>query len=109
MGKRLAAVSAMVLVMTGMVYAERSETPRIDLRQANWERRIDQSSASGQLNEREAARLNHRQDWIDKMEDKAKTDGRMTNRERARIEHAQDRAARHIAREKHDRQGARHR
>jgi hypothetical protein len=44
-----------------------------------------------------------------KMDDRAKSDGVMTKKERARIVAAQDRASRHIAREKHDRQGRRHR
>ena len=44
-----------------------------------------------------------------KMDDRAKSDGVMTKKERARIVAAQDRASRHIAREKHDRQGKRHR
>jgi peptidoglycan hydrolase CwlO-like protein len=109
MEKMLVAVSAMVLLMTGMAYAEGTETPRIDQRQANQERRIDQGIANGQLNEKEVARLNHQQDRIDNTENKAKADGTVTKKERARIAHAQDRASRHIAREKHDRQGARHR
>lgn len=81
-----------------------AETPRIDQRQANQERRIDQGIASGQLNEREATRLNNQQEHIDKMEDKAKSDGAVTKKERARISHAQDRTSSHIARQKHDRQ-----
>jgi uncharacterized membrane protein YebE (DUF533 family) len=43
------------------------------------------------------------------MEDRAKSDGVVTNKERARIGAAQNRASRHIAREKHDAQGKRHR
>jgi hypothetical protein len=100
-------VSAVVL-MTGVAFAE-NETPGIDQRQANQEQRVDHGIASGQLNKREADRLNNQQGHINKMEDKAKSDGVMTNKERARIVAAQDRAARHIAREKHDRQGKRHR
>ncbi|HLZ34908.1 MAG TPA: hypothetical protein VKP13_12895 [Nitrospira sp.] len=42
------------------------------------------------------------------MEDRAKADGVVTHKERARIGTAQNRASRHIAREKHDRQGKRH-
>ncbi|MBK5282328.1 MAG: hypothetical protein JJE16_09595 [Nitrospiraceae bacterium] len=103
----LFAVSALLL-MTGISYAQ-AETPVIDQRQTNQEQRIDQGIASGQLNEREANRLNKQQDHIDKMENRAKSDGVMTKRERARIGAAQDRASRHIAREKHDRQGKRHR
>lgn len=108
MKRMLLAVSAMTLLMTGMAYAE-AETPVIDQRQANQEQRIDQGSASGQLNEREANRLNKQQGHINKMEDKAKSDGVVTKKEKARIHHAQDRTSRHIAREKHDAQGKRHR
>ena len=107
MKQMLLAVSALVL-MIGMPYAQ-AETPVIDQRQANQEQRIDQGIASGQLNEREANRLNKQQEHINKMEDRAKSDGVMTKKERARIGAAQARASRHIAREKHDRQGKRHR
>lgn len=103
------ALSVTVLLTSGMAYAEGTETPKIDQREANQERRIDRGITSGQLNEREADRLSHQQDRIDNMENKAKADGTVTNKERARIEHAQNDASRHIAREKHDRQGNRHR
>jgi opacity protein-like surface antigen len=108
MKKMLLAVSAMTLMTSGMVFAQ-AETPVIDQRQTNQEQRIDQGVASGQLNEREANRLNKQQEHVNKMEDRAKSDGVMTKRERARIGAAQHRASRHIAREKHDRQGKRHR
>ena len=91
------------LCAPALVFAQ-AETPKIDQRQANQERRIDQGIASGQLNEREANRLNNQQEHINKMEDKAKSDGVVTKKERARIGHAQDRTSRHIARQKHDRQ-----
>lgn len=107
MKQMLLAVSALVL-MTGMPYAQ-AETPVIDQRQTNQEQRIDQGIASGQLNEREANRLNKQQEHVNTMEDRAKSDGVMTKKERARVGAAQDRASRHIAREKHDRQGKRHR
>jgi opacity protein-like surface antigen len=103
----LLTMSAVVL-MTGVAFAE-NETPRIDQRKTNQEQRVDQGIAGEQLNEREADRLNTQQGHINKMEDKAKSDGVMTKKERARIVAAQDRAARHIAREKHDRRGKRHR
>ena len=103
MKKMLLAISGMMLLMAGVAYAN-AETPRIDQRQANQERRIDQGIASGGLNEKEAARLNKQQGHIDNMENKAKADGTVTKKERAKIKHAQDRASGHIAREKHDRQ-----
>ncbi len=108
MKRILLAVSAISLMTSGLAFAE-AETPVIDQRQTNQEQRIDQGIASGQLNEREANRLNRQQERINKMEDRAKSDGVMTKKERARIGAAQARASRHIAREKHDRQGKRHR
>jgi opacity protein-like surface antigen len=107
MKQMLLAVSALV-VMAGIPFAQ-AETPVIDQRQVNQEQRIDQGIASGQLNERESNRLNKQQEHVNKMEDRAKSDGVITKKERARIGAAQDRASRHIAREKHDRQGKRHR
>ena len=46
MKRMLLAVSAMTLLMTGIGYAE-AETPVIDQRPANQEKRIDQGIASG--------------------------------------------------------------
>lgn len=106
--KMLLVGCGLTLGLSGMVSAQ-AETPVIDQRQANQEKRIDQGIASGQLNEREANRLNKQQEHLNKMEDKAKADGVVTKGERARIDRAQDRASRHIAREKHDAQGKRHR
>ena len=108
MKKTLLAVCGLILGINGLALAH-ANTPVIDERQANQEQRIDQGISSGQLNEREANRLNKQQEHINKMEDRAKSDGVMTKKERARIVAAQDRASRHIAREKHDRQGKRHR
>ena len=106
--KQILITVSIVVLMTGVAFAE-NETPGIDQRQTNQEQRVDQGIASKQLNEREADRLNTQQREITKMEEKAKSDGVMTRKERARIAAAQDRAARHIAREKHDRKGKRHR
>jgi opacity protein-like surface antigen len=108
MKKMLVAVSGTMLLMAGMAFAE-AETPVIDQRQANQEQRIDRGITSGQLNEKEADRLNKQQEQVNKMENRAKSDGVMTEKERARISAAQARASRPITREKHDRQGKRHR
>ena len=106
MKKLLLAVSAMTLMMSGIVFAQ-AETPMIDQRQANQDQRIDQGIASGQLNEQEAKRLRRQREYVNKMEDRALSDDVMTKRERARIGAAQNRTSHHIAREKHDRQGTR--
>ena len=86
--------------------AQTPSTPRIDQRQANQERRIEQGQASGQLTEKERARLEKGQAHVQKMEDKAAADGKVTKKERARLEHAQDKQSRKIYRQKHDKQKA---
>ncbi len=104
--KRIMWALALCASMSSSAFAE-GETPVIDQRQANQEKRIDHGLATGQLNEREANRLEREQHRIDRMENRAKSDGVVTDKERARIRAAQNRASRHIAREKHDRQAAR--
>ena len=97
-----AAIAAVVLP----AFAQTSSTPRIDQRQANQERRIEQGVKSGALNKKEAARLEKGQARVQKMENKAMADGKVTPAERARIEKAQNRESKKIFREKHDKQTA---
>lgn len=87
-------------------FAQTQSTPRVDQRQSNQERRIDQGASSGQLNQKEAARLEKGQARVQKMEDKAAADGKVTAKERVRMEHAQDKQSRRIHRQKHDKQTA---
>ncbi len=77
-------------------------TPRVDQREANQQRRIEQGEKSGQLTPREASRLEREQGRIDRAEDRAKADGKVTARERGHLDNMQDRASRDIRREKHD-------
>lgn len=105
--KTIATLVLLTLVAVPTAWAQSSQTPVIDQRQANQERRIDQGIASGELNRREARRLDRQQNHIDNVENRAKSDGTVTARERARIGAAQARASHDIFREKHDRQGAR--
>ena len=86
--------------------AQTQSTPRIDQRQANQERRIEQGEKSGALTPKEATRLEKGQAHVQKMESKAAADGKVTKKERARIEKAQDHQSRRIYREKHDKQKA---
>ena len=83
-----------------------ANTPRIDKRQANQERRIDQGIASGALTKRETRRLEKEQAHIDKAEDKAKADGSVTAQERKRLTKMQNHASHDIYRQKHDQQTA---
>ena len=98
--KTLAVLS---LVLPAIAFAQ-ANTPRVDQRQANQERRIDQGVASGSLTQREANRLDRGQDRVDNMENRAKSDGVVTRGERARMHQAQDRQSARIYRQKHDRQ-----
>jgi uncharacterized membrane protein YebE (DUF533 family) len=84
--------------------AQVQSTPRIDQRQQNQERRIEQGEKSGALTPKEAARLEKGQARVRKMEKKAVADGKVTKKERASIERAQNRQSRNIEREKHDAQ-----
>jgi hypothetical protein len=79
-------------------------TPRIDQREANQEKRIQQGVKSGQLTPRETARLQAEQGRIERAEQRAKADGKVTPQERAKLTRMQDHASRDIAREKHDKQ-----
>lgn len=89
-----------------LAQSDTTSTPRIDKRQDNQQKRIDQGVASGALNQKEAARLEKGQQRVEKMEDKATADGKVTAKERRRIEHAQDNQSKKIYREKHDKQKA---
>ena len=81
-------------------------TPRIDQRQANQEKRVDQGIASGELNKRETRRLEKEQVAVNRAEDKAKADGTVTKKERTRLHKMQNHASRDIYRQKHDAQTA---
>ena len=107
MKQMLLTVSALVLI-TGVAFAE-NEPSGINQRQTSQEQLASQDIVTGQLNQREEDRLIKQREHINQMEAKAKSHGVMTERERDRIVTAQDRAARHIAREKHDRRSKRHR
>ena len=79
-------------------------TPRIDQRQANQERRIEQGVASGQLTPREAARLEKGEQRIENAEARAKVDGQVTQQERTHLKHMENKESRAIYQQKHDRQ-----
>jgi hypothetical protein len=102
----IVAVVIAAVALPGFAFAQTASTPRIDQRQANQEKRIEQGVQSGELNKKEAARLEKGQAHVQKMENKAVADGKVTNKEKERIEHAQNVQSRRIAREKHDQQKA---
>ena len=106
---RLTMIALAVAALPGIAAAQSTDTTstkRIDQRQANQEKRIEQGEKSGQLNQKEAARLEKGQARVQKKEDKAVADGKVTKKERKQIEHAQDQQSKKIHREKHDKQTA---
>jgi len=81
-------------------------TPRIDQRQANQEKRIDQGISSGALTAKETAKLDKRETKIESDKLAAKSDGKVTKAERRKLKHEENRASAAIRRQKHDRQVA---
>ena len=104
MSIRIVAIACAAVFASGAAFAQTTSTPRIDKRQENQQKRIDEGVKSGQLNEKEARRLEKGQQRVQKAEDKAMADGTMSAKEKHKIEHMQDRESRKIAREKHDKQ-----
>lgn len=95
-----------IALLTTLSLAAQAQTPRVDQRQANQDRRIEQGVAAGSLTASEAARLERQQDRVQNLEDRAKADGQVTKRERAGLHAAQDHASRSIARKKHNGRGS---
>lgn len=100
-------VAAIISALALPALAQTQSTPRIDTRQANQERRIEQGQKSGALTGKEADRLEKGQAHVQKMENRAVADGKVTKKERHRIQHAQDQQSKRIYRQKHDKQTAR--
>ncbi len=97
------ALTILFATVAGQAYAQ-VDSPRIDQRQLNQERRIDQGTASGSVTQREANRLERGQQRVERIEARAEADGVLTRREQARVHRAQDRQSQRIAMQKHDRQ-----
>lgn len=108
LNKWLYAVAAVMTIASTVVVphdaAAQTNTPRIDQREANQAKRIEQGVASGELNQREAARMRNGQNRVIKMEDRAKADGVVTAQERAKILKVQNQQSKRIYRQKHDAQ-----
>jgi hypothetical protein len=79
-----------------------AETPVVDQRQLNQEKRIEQGVDSGRLTGHEANKLEAQQNRIENAEAKAKADGVVTRAERIRLGHRQNKASHNIYRKKHN-------
>ena len=100
------ALALTTLPALAFAQSDTTSTPRIDKRQANQERRIEQGEKSGALTPKEAGKLEKGQAHVQRMENKAVADGKATAKERKHIEHAQDKQSKKIYHEKHDNQTA---
>jgi len=101
------AISATLAVASIGAFAQAASapaTPRVDKREANQEKRIEQGVASGQLNAKETHRLDKEQAKITQAETKAKADGKVTKHERRKLDKMQDAASKDIHAQKHDAQ-----
>lgn len=96
-------VAAAAFAIASSAFAGPNDTPGIDKREANQEKRIEQGVKSGALTQKEAANLERGQARVEKMEAKAKADGKVTRQERKRIHKAQDHQSKKIYRAKHNR------
>lgn len=102
-------ISTVLAAAAVAAWADGTETPRVDQRQAQQAERIEQGQASGALTAREARRLQHRQGAIGHAEAHAKADGSVSLQERGRLHQMQNHASGDIRRQKHDRQHERQR
>jgi len=99
--KRLMALF-LATAFSGAAFAQ--STPRVDKREANQEKRIENGKESGQLTNREAARLEAHEDKLKADEAAAKADGKVTKKERVKLNREANRNSKRIAKQKHDRQ-----
>jgi hypothetical protein len=83
-------------------WAQSTDTPRIDKREANQTDRIEQGMNSGALTPGETARLDRGQARVQADEAAAKADGKVTKRERRALTHAQNHQSHRIHDLKHN-------
>ena len=102
----VASITILSATFIAPAFAQGTNTPNIDKREANQAARIEQGKASGELTTKEAARLDAGQAKVAAKEAKAKSDGVVTKKERAKLERAENKQSRKIKKQKHDAQKA---
>ena len=95
---------ALLTLLSASSWAQTPATPRVDQREANQEKRIEQGVASGALTSRETLRLEREQKHVAVAEARAKADGTVTAQERKRLHKMQHAASHDIKNQKHDAQ-----
>jgi len=103
--KRIIITTVIMLVLSAAsVFGQRSTVPN-SARQGAQQARIAQGAGSGELTRRETRVLEREQKKIQIERRLAQADGKVTPAEKRFLRREQNRASRHIARQKHDRQG----
>src|ERR1700759_5228304 len=102
--KRIFSILFTVSVLFGSVamVSAQTHTPKINERERNQQRRINQGIKSGELNRREARRLEAQEGRIRADEKIDKADGKVTPKERRQLERELNRTSKHICNQKHD-------
>ncbi len=94
-------ISAAVFAQTATPPAS-TNTPVIDKRAANQEKRIEAGQASGALTSKESANLEKRETKLNNDIAAAKSDGKVTKAERAKLTKEENRDSKKIYRKKHN-------
>jgi hypothetical protein len=104
--KRIFSLVFTVSLLFGItaIASAQTHTPRINQRERNQQRRINQGIRSGELTRGEARRLEAQQGRIRADEAIDKADGKVTPKERRQLERELNRTSKHIYNQKHDRQ-----
>ncbi len=105
-------IAVVILAAAGSAFAQTpvaapkdpAATPKLDQRQANQQKRIEQGVASGALTPKETVKLEKREGKLEADKLSAKADGTVTTAERRKLRREAKRASHRIAKQKHDAQ-----
>ncbi|MFZ6771420.1 hypothetical protein ACO0LB_01760 [Undibacterium sp. SXout7W] len=101
--KSIKFASALVItLLAGSVFAQSTDTPRIEKRQERQQKRIAKGIDSGALTAKESANLEKREAKIEADKQAAKSDGVVTKSEKVKLEHEENRASKRIFAKKHN-------
>lgn len=89
-------------LLAAPVFAQNTNTPKIDQRQENQQNRIANGIKSGELTAKETQNLEKRETRIEADKQAAKADGKVTAAERRKLKREENKASRAIYRKKHN-------
>ena len=102
--KRIFTILFTVSLLFGIsaIASAQTRTPKINQREHNQQRRINQGIKSGELTRPEARRLEAQEGRIRADEKIDKADGKVTPKERRQLDRELNRTSKHIYNQKHD-------